>query len=254
MADDPLEKLAAKGRELAAVARARELRAERSSLTEEERDARARLRGSVSPFCRWGWWVWGSLLGVTMLPLAAVAAPFMPASWFGDGTDESIAGMLFIAMLAVPALVLRTVRAPIGERALVRESRRLQSLPFPVAGYFEALAKRSTEGRATLTIVFAPPAATTAAPSASYRSSATEPAASLPDDAEIEAIFRTIYGRLGKSSDPLTRDVHHEVDTGDTTLFTNAHLARWYWKAFRIAVLLHERHPIAQVRVTGFGR
>jgi hypothetical protein len=115
-----------------------------------------------------------------------------------------------------------------------------------------AAADRAREIHAERSSVFAPPAATTAAPGASYRSSATEPAAPLPDDAEIEAIFRTIYGSLGKSSHPLTRHVHHEVDTGDTTLFTNAHLARWYWKAFDIAVLLHERHPIAQVRVAGF--
>jgi hypothetical protein len=249
MADDPLEKLAAKGRELAAADQAREVQSQLSSLTQEEREARVRLRGSVSSFCRWGWWVWGALLSVTMIPLMAVVAPLMPSSWFSDGQDESIAGMLFFFMLAVPALVLRAVRAPIGERALVREARRLQSLPFPVAGYFESLAQDSTEGKATLTIVFAPPAAT---PGASYRSSASEPAASLPDDAEIEAIFRTIYGSLGKSSDPLTRKVHHKVDTGDTTLFTNAHLARWYWKAFDIAVLLHEKHPIAEVRVTGF--
>jgi hypothetical protein len=187
-----------------------------------------------------------------MVPLMAVVTPFMPSSWFGDGPDGSPAGMIFIVMLAVPAVVLRAVRAPIGERALLREAGRLRSLPFPVAGYFEALAKDATEGKATLMIVFAPPAATASAPSASYRSSAMEPAASLPDNAAIEAIFRTIYGRLGESSDPLTRRVQHEFDAGDTTYFTNAHLARWYWKAFDIAVLLHEKHPIAEVRVTGF--
>jgi hypothetical protein len=73
-----------------------------------------------------------------------------------------------------------------------------------------------------------------------------------PDGATLEAVFRTIHAHLEQSKDPLTKQVRFTVDHGDSTVFTNAHLARWFWRAVDVVTLFHERHPVAQVRVAGF--
>jgi hypothetical protein len=216
MGDDPLEKLAAKGRRLKVASE----RARSENATADAREARAQLRASVSWFVNWGWWLASALVSVASL---ALALQFVP---------EDFAWLVGIGGAVIPVLLLRMLRPWIGELSIAREEARVRALPFRVVGYFEALASATTEGTASLTIRFAP--------------------ADAVGDESLADVFRAIGAKLGETRNPNERRVYYEVDFGESSALTNAHLARWLRRATGVLELVHAKRPIAEVSVAGF--
>jgi hypothetical protein len=222
MGNDPLEKLAAKGRRLKAEEREAKKRARSESATAATREARQQLRASVSWFVNWGWWVAGALVGAAWMLLAQ----YLPETF---SLAASLAGA------GIPVLLFRMLRPWIGELSIAREEARVRALPFPVVGYFEALASARTEGRASLTIRFAP-----------------SDAVGSSENERLADVFRAIGAKLGESAKPGERRVYYEVDFGESSALTNAHLAAWLRRAIRVLELVHPTRPIAEVSVAGF--
>ena len=257
MADsDELERLANRGRQLAAREQAPPAQ---PPIDAEAEEARRRLRGAVSRYVRWGWFVLGALGWV--LAVFAVGA-VAPESWHEGGDEGNPAlgvGMLAGVFAAIGAWRLRPM---MGERAIAREEAWVRARPFLLTGHLDVLARRETEGAFRLVFELGTPRAPADA-AATFRSPATRSAP--PSEALLADVFRTVGAQIrsGSVADISTGsagsaadiwEVEHIWDFGDSehSLLTNAHVHAWMHQVVAVLETLHARHPVRSVSVLGF--
>ena len=94
MTDDPLRRLAERGRSLLDEDRTAATADKSSEVSEASNQRQRQLRSSISSFCRWGWWLWGFALGAV---LAVIAHSLLPESWISPGDEGDAA--TFLSML-----------------------------------------------------------------------------------------------------------------------------------------------------------
>ena len=73
-----------------------------------------------------------------------------------------------------------------------------------------------------------------------------------PDDKTIADAFFAVGATLAKPRKNGARVVEWEISGGDSSFSTNAHLAKWIWRAMRVLQAIHARFPIASVELNGF--
>lgn len=224
MAEDDLERLAAEGRAITDRARAEAEREKRGAARGAQRAADRVRAASLSSFAGWGWILAGAVLGVS---LAAGAAPFLPPTWSVSGADSDPASLVLLILGALPFGALWLLRPTFGARAIAAERARLETLPFPVTGYIEALGRDPRDATVRISLEFAE----------------GEPPASMVGD-----VFRTIGGQLGASTSARTLSVHRDF-AFEGSITTNAYVVGWVRRALPLIVALHARHPLARVRV-----
>jgi hypothetical protein len=241
--DDELDRLAAKGRAL------RESDAEREApKPPASGEARARMRGSLSRYVRWGW-----LVVVVVVTLATMAIRFaMPSDLPRPDPGEGVIDPFVILAFVISALLAWLPRWLIGERAIARETEWARSQPFPLLHYPEALGNETTAGRFAIAIDFAP-TTRVEVPDASFREPASRAATTI-DDAMLADVFRTARARMRQGEKGRTRTAFITLEYEDSNPPTNAHAAQWMREIVPVLVALHGRTPIARVRVTGFDR
>jgi hypothetical protein len=244
MTDDPLRRLAKRGRSLLDEDRAADANTSSAATDEAAIKRERQLRWSISSFCRWGWWVGGFAIGAV---LAVGLFKVLPASWSSADDGGDLATTLTLLACAIPPLLFYLLRPTIGARAIARERSWLAGLPFQLPGYFDAIGSSTTEGTAALTIQFetAQPATT---PDTPFRSpGAVAPESTAPTDDLLRAVFRTIGAQVDGSK------ITYEVNFGETSVLSNAHLVRWLHQAIDVLLALHAQHPIDNVKIDGFG-
>ena len=255
--DDELERLA-KARELEQLAKTgREIvRAEheaKQTATDEAALRPYQVRNSVSTFSRWGWIASALGIAATLSIACTVAFAIETRPILGDIQERRFDGSdvlmgAFFASATLLTVLFYLLREPMARRAVAREEQWLAHLPFAASGYWEAIGSSKTEGRAVLTIDFAP-ARDQVEAGASFRTAARTTESTPPDDETVEAVFRTIGGEF--SSQGGVMRVGYSASF-EGSVFTNAHLVEWLHRAMRVLELLHERHPIERVHIKGF--
>lgn len=225
--DDELERLARRGREL----REEERRALRDVRAD---DRRWNALVAVSWYARWGWMLPGSLVGA--------------AGWWGIAPGT---GTIGLGVGVVVGLGLFFAARPlVGRLALARERRWIARHPFALTGYLEAVGSDRSTGSWTLDVVFGPPE--DSAPSSAREALAA--AAVRIDDALLEDVLRALGAQVERvPSDPNARRVRIAFEDEEASTTDNARVVRWMHRVLAVLVRVHERHPIAAVRVRGFG-
>jgi hypothetical protein len=229
---DDLDRLAAEGRRRAEAQQRGAATRGLADANAGAAQARRQVRASVSSYARWGWWLLGAIGAVLLIWLLPRC---LPASWtHDDGGGEGGDPATGVAMLAGAALfvVLFVLRGPIGNWAVARERAWIESLPFALHRYLEALGNTTTEGTFVVILRFSE---------------------AMPDDALLGDALRAVGTELAGVRASPERLVERSFDFGESSVLTNAHVRRWLrGHLFGALLAIHARFPLRQVEVRGF--
>ena len=225
MPPDELEKLAAEGRARKAEADARLRETQRDEQETRRREHVEVLHGSVSTYARFGWVLAGVPCGAVLALGCALA---FPATAFidRDGEAGGIGSLVSLLVFFSGFFVTRGFRGWFGRRAVERERAWLQSLPFPLTGYLEALEGSANDGKLTLTLTYED---------------------TVPKDVGfVSDVFAAVGGTV-------TGDGReHRVSTSwdfESSVSTNHHVVAWVHRVTPALAAVHAKWRLSDVRV-----
>ncbi|MEZ4365985.1 MAG: hypothetical protein R2939_06815 [Kofleriaceae bacterium] len=220
-ARDDLDRIAAEGKERAAMAAAKTHAARSRELARASRHERARVREAVLGGSR-------LFMGVVFGGVLLGAAPLMLLATMSDPAPWMVAAA--IAWLVLGIGVAWGSRYVIGARAIAAQERKLMTLGFPVDGFFRVLGVDPSDGKLTLTI---------------------ELRTSAPARDTLEGLAGVLDARLDAVEDRKVVFVSQEISTdGGDGPSHNREFHAWLARAIdAVLVPTHRGYPLARVRV-----